>query len=414
MYDVVVVGSRCAGAPTAMLFARSGYRVLLVDRARFPSDTLSTHYIQPPGVALLARWGLLEPLVATGCPPIERMVYDAGEVRLLGRVPTLDGISASYAPRRYVLDHILIEAAIASGVEFREGSVVTEVLFDEGRASGVRCRTRRGGEDIERARLVVGADGMRSKVAELVGAVMKVKDSLLTCAYYTYWQAVGRDLELYQRPGRAVGVLHTHDGLTLVVCYFPQAEFQKIRQSALPTYLKCIRATAPSLGDRIAGSCPVEPLRGTGDQRNYFRQACGPGWVLVGDAGHHKDSITAHGISDAFEQAALLVECVGASLGDDRALTRALRRFASRRDELLDLRYRITLVAARLEQSAEHLAWLRWLQTDPHWTAVYFAVVAGTAAPTDLQAIREAYADITARRNPRLHAHAAKQKEGLP
>src|SRR5262252_74108 len=111
MYDAIIVGARAAGSPTAMLLARKGHRVLLLDRAEFPSDTLSTHYIHQPGVARLARWGLLDQVVAGGCTPVREAIFDPGPFTLTGTPPPADGHADAYAPRRTVLDAILLEAA---------------------------------------------------------------------------------------------------------------------------------------------------------------------------------------------------------------------------------------------------------------------------------------------------------------
>ena len=170
MYDAIVVGARCAGSPTAMLLARAGYRVLLVDRAGFPSDTLSTHYIHQPGVARLRRWGLLDRVVATGCPPARRMTFDVGPFALSGAPTPADGADAAYAPRRYLLDQILLEAASAAGAEVRERFSVGELLIEDGRVTGIRGRQAGGATVTERAAIVIGADGMRSRVARAVGA----------------------------------------------------------------------------------------------------------------------------------------------------------------------------------------------------------------------------------------------------
>ena len=133
MYDAIVVGARCAGSPTAMLLARAGRRVLLLDRATFPRDTLSTHYIHQSGVARLARWGLLDRLAATGCPPIRRYRFDVGPFALTGVPPPIDGVDAAYSPRRYVLDQLLADAAVEAGAELREGVTVEELLAEGGR-----------------------------------------------------------------------------------------------------------------------------------------------------------------------------------------------------------------------------------------------------------------------------------------
>src|SRR5688572_9571878 len=166
-FDAIVVGARCAGSPTAMLLARKGYRVLVVDRATFPSDTLSTHLVHPLGAAALSRWGLLDRLTATGCPPIHTYTFDFGPFTIAG-APGTKNAPVAYGPRRTVLDKLLIDAAVEAGEEVRGGFTVEEVLVEDGRAVGIRGRSREGGSLIERAGVVVGADGLRSFVAETV------------------------------------------------------------------------------------------------------------------------------------------------------------------------------------------------------------------------------------------------------
>lgn len=378
MFDAIVVGARCAGAPTAMLLARAGHRVLVLDRASFPSDTLSTHLVHQPGVAALARWGVLDTVRATGCPPLDRAVYEVADIRLEGCARGVEGQRAGYAPRRHVLDTILVEAAVAAGAEFRDRCSVTGLLYDDtGRVVGVEGK--HGGRTFtERARLVIGADGMRSTVARLSRARHTVQDPRLTCAYYGYWQDVPATLELYEKPQSWVAAVPTNDGATLVLTYFPQSRFEEVRTDVRSAYLGQIRATAPALYDRLHGKRRVERLRGTGDQRNFFRQATGPGWVLVGDAGHHKDSITARGISDAFLQAEALARRVGDVLGGDpRRLDRALRDYAEDRDAALVPGYESTLAVARLDPHEQRLALLRAVERDEDLTAIYFDMVAG-------------------------------------
>jgi flavin-dependent dehydrogenase len=356
-----------------MLFARAGYRVLLVDRVRFPKDTLSTHYIHQPGVARLARWGVLDAVVATGCPPIDRLSYEYGDLRLEGCSLPVEGFRAGYAPRRFLLDQVLADAAVAAGAEFRPGCGVEDVVLDaDGRVVGVRC----GGSE-ERARLVVGADGMRSGIAARVGAGMVREDPTLTCAYYSYWQDTPAHFELYEAAGRWVGAIPTNDGLTLVGAYFPQAEFDRVRGDAQTAYLETIRTTAPDLYERVRSGLQVERLYGTGEQRNFFREAAGPGWALVGDSSHHKDSITARGMMDAFLQAELLVDAVGQDLHDEAKLTRALRRYDDDREDQLIDGYRSTLTVAALATPAEHISMLRAIAGRQDLVDGYFATLSG-------------------------------------
>ncbi|MFF3312317.1 NAD(P)/FAD-dependent oxidoreductase [Streptomyces sp. NPDC002952] len=386
MYDAIVVGARCAGASAALLLARAGYRVLLLDRSTYGSDTLSTHLIHQPGVAALARWGVLEQVRASGCPPLKRTVYEVADIRIAGCARGVAGQQVAFAPRRRVLDALLVDAAVAAGVEFRERSRVTGLLRDRaGRIVGVEGR--HGNQSFtESACLVIGADGMRSTVARLAAAPYIRRDPLLTCAYYTYWPDVPADLELYERPGGWVASVPTHDDATLVLAYFQQSRFAEIRTNARHAYQEQIRFTAPALYERLRGRAPVERLRGSGDQQNFFRQAAGPGWVLVGDAGHHKDSITARGISDAFQQVESLVAEVGDTLGGDPVkLDASLARFAESRDTTLTPGYEATLSVALLATPHEQrLSLLRAVQSDPELVAIYLDMVAGIASAHDL------------------------------
>jgi flavin-dependent dehydrogenase len=394
-YDVVVVGARCAGAPTAMLLAER-YRVLLLDRARLPSDTLSTHYIHPPGLALLARWGLLDALAATGCPRIERITHQVDDVRLAAPVPSADGVGFAYAPRRHLLDAVLVDAAVAAGVQLRDGCEVVDLRFD-GDTAAITHRSAGGAPVTVHARLVVGADGMRSTVARLAGARVEREDPPLTCAYYTYWAGVEAGFELYERAGRLVGTLPTNDDQTLVAAYFPSAEFPAVRQDALGAYLTSLRGTAPELADRLTAGERTERLRGTGEQRNFFRQAYGDGWVLVGDAGHHKDSVTARGIIDAFEQAAMLADGIADELHDARRLRASLQAFAARRAARFEPLYRTALLAAALEVTPQRLGTLRFLSSRPDLVDRYFAVGAGMLAAEELYT-QELFAELMAYR----------------
>ncbi|MEU2929421.1 NAD(P)/FAD-dependent oxidoreductase [Streptomyces sp. NPDC007251] len=327
MYDVIVIGARCAGSPTAMLFAQQGYRVLLLEKARFPQDTLSSHYIHMQGVALLNRWGLLDKVRDTGCQPITHESYEGPGVRIDGFSLPIDGLTTTYAPRRYVLDPILAEGAVAAGVEFRQGCAVNDLLWEDDRVVGVRYTTPGGAEATDRARLVVGADGMRSLVARKAGAEKVIEHARLTCVYYSYWAGVPSSFELYERPGRWVAAVPTNDDLKLIMTYFPQDDYNEVRKAVEPHYLEAVRTTAPDLYERMSAGERVEQMYGTGHQENFFRKAYGPGWVLVGDAVNHKDSITARGITEAWVQAQTLTDYIGDRLHDDAALKRALRRY---------------------------------------------------------------------------------------
>ncbi|MGW5564329.1 NAD(P)/FAD-dependent oxidoreductase [Streptomyces tendae] len=382
-WDVIVVGARCAGGPTAMLFARQGYRVLLLDRAAFRTDTLSTLYIQQPGVSRLERWGLLDAVKATGCPPLDRTVYEIEDVRLAGCASPNGTVHASYAPRRHLLDEILVEGAVAAGVEFRDHCGVSELLVEDGRVVGVRCTASGGRSTVERARLVVGADGMRSTVAELAGARTTVEHPRLTCAYYTFWDGPKTDFELYEGERGWISAVPTNDAV-LISAYFPQDRFEEVRTDAYAAYLEGVKVNAPALFAQMERAERTERLRGTGDQRNYFRETSGPGWALVGDAAHHKDSITARGIGDAFLQAELLVDAIAGDLHDEARLTDALEAYGTELIAQLTPPYQATLLVAQADAREKRLALLRAVGTSEDLTQRYFDTVAGVRPVSEL------------------------------
>ena len=348
-YDAIIVGARCAGSPTAMLLARKGYRVLMVDKATFPSDTMSTHLVHPPGVAALKRWGLLERLEATGCPPITKYSYDFGPVAISGAPRPADGISLAYCPRRIVLDQLLVEAAVAAGAELREGFTVDEILVEDGAVTGVRGRTKGGAPITERARVVIGADGKHSLVAKAVQPESYNEQPTLEANYYAYWSGLPMDgFEVYVRPDRAWGVIPTHDDLTVVVVGWPQAEFKANRRDVEGNYLRSLDL-APEFAERIRSATRETRFIGTGDQPNFFRKPYGQGWALVGDAGYHKDPCTAHGITDAFRDAEGLAEALDAGFSGRDSLERALARYQSARDAAVMPLYELTCEFAKIE-----------------------------------------------------------------
>jgi flavin-dependent dehydrogenase len=295
----------------------------------------------------------------------------------------VEGVADAYAPRRRWLDATLAEAAVAAGVEFRDGCAVEDLVRTADRVTGVRFRTRSRvwPAVTERARLVVGADGMRSTVAARAGAVSLVEHPAKTCVYYTYWAGVCDHFELYERTGQWVGAVPTNDGATLVQAYFPQAEFRRVRADAMTAYLDNVRSAAPDLHVRMLAGGRLDRIYGTGEQRNFFRTAAGPGWALVGDAGHHHDSITARGISDAFVQAQMLADRVTGLLDDPMALDKAVMAYACDRYDALIGDYYLTLSAARLSVPPYRLAMLREVAADPERTEEFFTVMAGYPAP---------------------------------
>lgn len=257
LYDVIVVGARCAGSPTAMLLARSGYRVLLLDRATFPSDTMRAHWIRGVGTACLERWGLLKEVRASGCPPLRQATHDLGDFPLTMPMAAREGVPCTYGPRRFVLDTLLVEAAAAAGAEVRQGFAVQEVLVKDGRVVGVRGRARGGREVTERARLVVGADGLHSLVARTVGAPAYDARPTLACTYYSYFAGLPMDgLAVAFRPDRVVITMPTHGDLSLVAVAAPITEFQRFRADIEGAFYDSLDR-APWLAEREIGRAHV-------------------------------------------------------------------------------------------------------------------------------------------------------------
>ncbi|HXE59021.1 MAG TPA: NAD(P)/FAD-dependent oxidoreductase [Gemmatimonadales bacterium] len=394
MYHAIVVGARCAGAATALLLARKGYRVLLLDRASFPSDTISSHFIHPPGVARLAAWGLLDRLAATGCPPIHTYTFDLGEFALSGPAHAAGPSWPAYAPRRTVLDRLLVEAAVEAGAELREGVNVTDLCWDGDRVVGVVGRTRTGTRFVEGARIVVGADGRHSSVARRVQAPRYHAHPTLTCNYYAYWDGVPvAGAELHQRDRRFLVAVPTHDALTLVAVIAPIRDLSHFQWDLAAHYHEALDL-APGLRDRVRLGRQVEPFRGMASLPNFFRRAHGPGWALVGDAGHHKDPITAQGMSDAFRDAELLAAGLDDAFAGRRPITEALADYEWRRDEASLPMYRFTLGLARLEPPPEAMRQLfAALRHDPVAASRFLGAAAGTVpiseffAPDNLERI---------------------------
>jgi flavin-dependent dehydrogenase len=329
-YDVIVVGARCAGSSTAMLLARQGHRVLLVDRATFPSDTLSTHVVQAPAVAALSRWGLLDAVLATGCPPIETYSFDFGPATISGTPRAIDGHSAAYAPRRYLLDKILLDAARAAGVEVRESFNMDDVLIEDGAAVGIQGHDGNGAVTL-RSRMVIGADGRNSHVARIVDARAYNEQPRLQYSYYTYWRDLPVDgFEIFIRPGRGFAAAATNDGLTMVVVGWPYAEKAAYKADVETNYLATLQLV-PAFAERVAHATRVEPFSG-GAVPGFFRIPFGPGWALVGDAGYTKDPITAQGISDAFRDAEACATAVHQTLTGAQPAAAAMADYQRSRD----------------------------------------------------------------------------------
>jgi flavin-dependent dehydrogenase len=332
-YDVVVVGARAAGAATAMLLARQGRRVLLLDRDRYGADTLSTHALMRGGVFLLSRWGLLDRIVDAGTPPVRQTRFDYGTDSVTLAIKPTFGVEALYAPRRTVLDPVLVHAAVAAGAEVRFGVGVAGLLRDDsGRVVGVHGRDRTGAAVAIRARLTVGADGTRSTVARAAGAATRRVGVGASTMIYGYWSDLSIDgYEWYYRPGYSAGLIPTNGG---EVCVFAGLSAQAFADGAGGdlggAYRRLLAAATGGAGGRLAAARPPARLRTWIGRPSFVRQAYGPGWVLVGDAGSFFDPLSTHGITDALRDAEMLARALALGAADD------LEAYARDRDRATD------------------------------------------------------------------------------
>jgi 2-polyprenyl-6-methoxyphenol hydroxylase-like FAD-dependent oxidoreductase len=332
-HDVVIVGARAAGAATAMLLARAGLDVVVVDRTGYGADTLSTHALMRGGVLQLSRWGVLDRVVAAGTPPIRRTTFRYADQDVTIPVKPAAGVDALYAPRRTLLDPILVDAAAAAGADVRHGFAVTELLRgDGGRVDGVVGRDGQGRTRRIAARFVVGADGVRSKVAREVGAPVERTGTGASATTYGYWSGLESDgYEWNFRPDAASGVIPTNDGRA---CVFVSASPGRIGRGGPAVIADVIGATFPDLAGRLAAADAPPAFRTFGGLPGHIRRSWGDGWALVGDAGYWKDPLSAHGLTDALRDAELLARALAAVFAGTADEESALRDYQRRRDDL--------------------------------------------------------------------------------
>jgi len=350
MYDAIIVGARCAGSSTAMLLARQGFKVLLVDRATFPSDTISTHILWPHGAEMLARWGLLETLAATGLPPIcRRMTFDVGPFALRGTIPDANDGLGGFCPRRTILDSLLVKAAAECGVEVRETFTVDELLMTGDTVAGVRGHGKNGTAVEERARVIIGADGVHSFVARAVRAPEYDTRPVAACCYYSYFSDVPQDdIELYVRDHCAFGGAPTNDGLHLVMVNWPTSDLPGVRAD-IESHVWRALEKAPDFAARVLEGHREDKWHGTAGVPAYFRKPYGSGWALVGDAGYNRDPITAQGISDAFLDAAALTGALRTWLSGNDTFEELMEAHEAARNERVRPMYEFTSQLATLE-----------------------------------------------------------------
>jgi 2-polyprenyl-6-methoxyphenol hydroxylase-like FAD-dependent oxidoreductase len=332
-YDVIVVGARAGGAATAFLLARHGLSVTLIDRSEYGSDTLSTHALMRGGVLQLHRWGLLDAVIAAGTPPVRRTTFSYANETVPITIKPAYGVDALYAPRRTVLDPILVDAAIRSGVDVRFGLTVTDVTRSaDGAVDGVVTHTADAGTQLIGARMVIGADGVRSTIAERVGAAYDRLGSGAAACTYGYWSDLDTDgYEWNFRPDAASGVIPTNDGQA---CVFASATPTRIGRGGLEVLRAVVAHSSPALAERLARATSPKGTRTFAGRPGHIRRSWGNGWALVGDAGYYKDPLTAHGLTDALRDAELLARAVAEVINGGAAPNEALAAYQATRDSL--------------------------------------------------------------------------------
>ena len=372
-YDAIIVGARCSGASTAMLLARKGMRVLLVDRAHFPSDIPHGHFIHQHGPMRLKRWGLLDAIIASNCPGTDTCTFDLNDFPLQGEGVQLDGVAFGYGPRRNVLDKILLDAAVGAGAEMREGCSVESFLSEGQQLTGIRARDRNGNVFTEQATITVGADGRNSRLARAVHATAYDQAPTLMCYSFSYWSGIReRGLMVLSRPQRVIFAFPTNDNLFAVFAGAPVSEFPRMRTD-LEGHFNETLALAPAMADLLRNGHREERFSGAADLPNFFRKPGGPGWALVGDAGHHKDPFLALGINDALRDAEFLSDALDDAFSGRRAFDTALAAYEVRRNEASASAYRENLNLARFNPLPEEALQLRAaLRGNPEATRQYF------------------------------------------
>lgn len=380
-FDVAIVGARCAGSPLAILLARRGLRVCLLDRARFPSETPSTHMIQPCGVQMLDRWGVLETVLAAGAVPLDRLTLVNDNVRIEATVDEALYPYPALCVRRITLDELLVDAAGAAGAQIRTGCRVTQLITDGDRVTGVQTPS-----GPVYAQLVVGADGRHSTVASCVGAREYHATSPGKLYAWAYFEGVA-NREGHARLGRqgAVGFLAgpTDGDLYMAAIGIDMADEAGFHADRDTSFAASIQMW-PELADLLVGGRRVGPIRVVANWHGYFRQSAGPGWVLVGDAGHFKDPAPGQGIADAFRQTEKLATAIVDGLGNSSPDNAAQRWWRWRDDDAYEMYWYARETGAPGATSPLITRVLRDIAADPDATRMFLHVLNHGVRPSQL------------------------------
>jgi flavin-dependent dehydrogenase len=377
-YDVLIIGSRVAGSSLALLLGKRGHRVLLVDRDRFPSDTLSTNVILPHGISLLSDLGVLADVEAAGFRRITRARTYIDDLFFEGPI----GPPGVYylVPRRTNLDAILLDHATRQAtVDSWSETIAEDLIRDADRVAGAVVRTADGRKHEIRARVVVGADGKDSAVAKWVKAPVYDEEPAIRPVYYGYYEGVKPlpepTLELFFVRDRIGFLFPMQPGVDCLILELQPDDFNAFRANPKAMFEETFRAL-PYMASRLENATLQDRIFGTRGVPNRFRKPYGPGWVLTGDAGHVKDSSTGFGIRDALLQSFLLSDLLDAVLnGADWELK--LSEFESTRDRIMKSSYQSTIAATQLQDlPPAELNWFRGILANPHLCRAFMQSIA--------------------------------------
>jgi flavin-dependent dehydrogenase len=347
-YDALIVGGRAAGGSLGLLLARQGRRVLVVDRDEFPSDTMSTHFMSLAAVGALKRLGVLDDILAAGFRRVTRHRTWIDDCCFEG--PAGPPGTFSLCPRRTVLDSTLVDHAVKAGAQFEQRTRVDGLLQEDGQVGGAVLQTTGGERREVHARVVIGADGKSSKVAELVSAERYDLVPALRPIYYGYFHDIEprpvATVELFFGGDQIAFLFPMRDGEDCIALELQPEHFEEFRSSHTEAFEARV-GKLPQMAQRMRNAHLEGKLIGVKGIENYFRKPYGPGWALTGDAGYLKDPSTGLGIGDALNQSFMLAESLGAWFdGADWEAT--MSAYQQKRDKVMKPHYDATLAFTRV------------------------------------------------------------------
>jgi flavin-dependent dehydrogenase len=310
-YDVIIVGARVAGSVLATRLGQLGNRVLLLEKGNFPSDTLSTSFFRAPALRIFEKIGVLDE-VKSAAPSLEILWnYIDGHVLSEPVDAEEEHLRFFICERRITLDWILFQRLSREPhVELRQGANVQDLIWQNGQVAGVRWRERDGVHTAS-ARVVIGADGLYSSIANILNPVYETFFPVQRCIYYTYFHGLD-SLEVPTAEHHFVGdsltyVFPTDANLTMVAVSLPIGDFLSFKKEPLKRLMDHLESL-PLLSSRLARAEICEEIKGAGNIPGYQRMSCGPGWALVGDAHQVMDPWSGMGIDHAATHADFLAD----------------------------------------------------------------------------------------------------------